>query len=412
MKIGLVCADPLSLPGGIQDQVKGLYKFLKSKKYDVKIIAPRYKKNEKHGKDVILLGTTTAFEYGNGSKANWSMIYDNEELENILKKEKFDILHFHSIGIFSTLQILRKSTSKNVLTYHILPETSMTYKVFSHMMNYFMRDYLDKFNKGTVPSKPVLKYLMKDYIKTVQVIPNGIDTTTFKPSNKKIEKFKDGKLNILFVGRMDKRKGLGYLLKAYKNLKTEHPNIRLIVVGEGYSKENHENFVEENKLEDVVFTGYVSDKDLPQYYATCDLFCAPTVSDESFGLTIGEAMATGKPVVATDITGYREVYGESKGIAFAKPKNATSLSKEIDRLIEDEKLRRKMGNYGLITAQKYSWDRVGNQFLKMYSGLGVSKNQTPPSIMGIGMVMIVMMGIWLGWAIVKPFEYIRKLLNL
>ncbi len=410
MKIGLVCSDSLSLPGGIQEQVKGLYRFLKSKGHDVKIIAPKYTKDEDHGKDVIFLGMTMAFDYGGGSKANWSMIYDNDEIDAVLKREKFDILHFHSIGMFSTLQILRKSTSKNIVTYHILPEKSNTFKVFSNMIGYFMKDYLDKFSVGTVPSKPVLKYLIKDYVKIFMVVPNGIDLKIFNPSNKKIEKYMDGKVNILFVGRMDKRKGFHYLLKAYKSLKKKYQNIRLIAVGDGYSKEEYEKFAEENRLEDVVFAGYVKESELPSYYATCDIFCAPTVSDESFGLTIGEAIATGKPVIATNITGYKSVYGDSKGIVFVKPKSSKLISKVVENLISDENLRKKIGENGLVTAQKYSWDVVGIKFLKIYNTL-VPKNDSKPSQLGIGIIIFMLLGMAIGFFVTRPLYYLKKFIG-
>lgn len=411
MKIGLVCSESLSLPGGIQEQVKGLYRFLKESGHDVKIIAPKYMKDENYGEDVIFLGMTMAFDYGAGSKANWSMVYDNDEIENVLNREKFDILHFHSIGIFSTLQILGKSTCKNILTYHILPEKSNTFKVFANLIGYFMKEYLDKFILVTVPSKPVLKYLIKDYVKKILIVPNGIDLKMFNSSNKKIQKFIDGKINILFVGRMDKRKGLDYLLKAYKSLKEKYSNIRLIAVGDGYSRQDYEEFVKENNLKDVTFTGYVNDKELPMYYSTCDILCAPSVSDESFGLVIGESMATGKPVVATDIVGYRAAYGRSKGILFVEPKSSKSLSKELEKLITNEKLRREMGKFGLQTAQYYSWKRVGMQFIKIYKSLIKPKKVSNPSQLWIGLVILILLVMSVGFLVTRPLNYLRKFLD-
>ncbi len=364
MKIGLVCSDPFYFPGGIQEQVKGLYKFLKSKGHDVKILLPKYKPTENYGSDVIFTGMALSVDVF-GSKANFSVIYGDEEIDEILGKEKFDILHFHGVGILITLTLLKKSFSKNILTFHMLPENSLSFSL-AKSLQFVYKEILDRIDKGTVPSKPVLKYMPKKYVKKISIVPNGIDLEVFKARNSKIRKFLDGKINILFVGRLDKRKGLKHLIRAYEQVKRKYKNIRLIIVGEGYSKEYYQKLVDKRCIEDVVFEGYVKDEDLVNYYATCDIFCSPSVQGESFGVTLLEAMASGKPVIASKITGYRDVFRNSNALLFVKPKSIQGLVRGVSKLIENKKLRKQMGINGLKEVKKYSWENVGKQFLKIY----------------------------------------------
>ncbi|GAH25704.1 unnamed protein product, partial [marine sediment metagenome] len=123
-----------------------------------------------------------------------------------------------------------------------------------------------------------------------------------------IDRFCDGKINILFVSRLEKRKGLNYLLKAYQQVKREIPNSRLIIVGPGIRlRHKYEKQVRQNRLEDVVFTGHVAYDELPRYYKTADIFCAPATGRESFGIILLEAMAIGTPIVASNIEGYASV---------------------------------------------------------------------------------------------------------
>jgi phosphatidylinositol alpha-mannosyltransferase len=155
-------------------------------------------------------------------------------------------------------------------------------------------------------------------------------------------------------------------LKAFSILKKKYQNLRLIVAGDGPERENCENFVKENNLRDVVFLGTVV-KELPLLYATCDIFCAPSIFGESFGLVILEAMASGKPVVGFANQGYKELMKGKKGEKFlAKPKDFKELARKIEILIKNEKLRKEMGEWGFKEAKKYSWSRIAEKVLNFY----------------------------------------------
>ena len=165
------------------------------------------------------------------------------------------------------------------------------------------RSWVNKLHGKIAVSKPALDHVSHHLPGEYRIIPNGIDTEYFCLNGAGREEFNDGKINILFVGRLERRKGLAYLLNACADIKRNFPNFRLIIVGPGkVLRMRYEKSVDDMNLTDnVVFTGYVSTDELPSYYRSADIFCAPATGGESFGVVLLEAMACGKPVVATPV---------------------------------------------------------------------------------------------------------------
>jgi phosphatidylinositol alpha-mannosyltransferase len=116
----------------------------------------------------------------------------------------------------------------------------------------------------------------------------------------------------------------------------------------------------------VIFAGMISDKDLPSYYRTADIFCAPATSHESFGLVLLEAMATGCPVVATNIEGYASVVTNGEEGLLVPPMDSRALANALLVLLKDKEKRLQMGQKGIITATKYSWEDVSRRVLDYY----------------------------------------------
>ena len=124
-----------------------------------------------------------------------------------------------------------------------------------------------------------MEYVRKHFPGDYNIIPNGIDLEHFSPDVAPIEEFCDGKQNILFVGRLERRKGLIYLIKAFQQIKREIPNSRLIIVGPGTRlRKPYQKWIRHHDLKDAVFIGYVSYAELPRYYKTADIFWAPATS--------------------------------------------------------------------------------------------------------------------------------------
>ncbi len=365
LRIGLISFHSFFQPGGVKRHVLGLQKEFKKRGIYSKIIAPRRKKSENYGKDVILLGTSFPLPFS-GSQSDFCINFNPLAIERVLKKEKFDVLHLHNFGFPSVWQILERSDVLNVLTFHANIEGSeflKNFPIFLYLLNKIVQWKID----GVIGVAPLNLRVFKDFKGPKTVIPNAIDLGEFGHQVPKIKKFSDGKINILFLGRIEERKGLIYLLKAFKILEKNFSNLRLIVVGEGPLKTDLQNWVEKNKLKNVVFEGEVKEKHTPPYYKTCDIFVSPAIYGESFGIVLVEAMACGKSVVAFANEGYKEVLEKGKGGRFlVKPKDYKTLAKKIEILIKNKELRKEMGEWGRIEAKKYSWPKIADQVLDFY----------------------------------------------
>ena len=365
MKVGLISFHSFLQPGGVKRHVLGLYKEFKKRGIKVKIIVPRRSPEEKYGKDVIIMGTSLPLPAA-GTQGDFCIYFNPFALDSFLKKEKFDVLHFHNVGFPSTIQVLERSNALNILTFHANLEKSNIIKIFPQI-----RDFANRIAKwkidGIIGVNPLNLRFFRKFNGPKKVIPNGIDLEEFNPKVSGLKKFSDGKINILFLGRIEERKGLIYLLKAFKILSRSHSNLRLIVVGEGPLKDDYQKWVENNKLENVVFEKAIREKEVPSYYRTCDIYCSPAIYGESFGIVLIEAMALGVPVVAFANTGYRIVLEKGKGKRFlVKPRDYKTLAKKLEILIKSKKLRKEMGDWGLKEARKYSWPKIADQILAFY----------------------------------------------
>lgn len=365
VKVGLVSLHSFLKPGGVKTHVFGLYKEFRKKGISPKIIIPRRKSNENYGKDVILLGTSFPFPFG-GSQSDFSINFNSEAIDETLKYEKFDVLHFHNFSFPSSFQILEKSEALNILTFHSNIEGSDFLKNFPFFLD-ILKLIVDWKIDGIIGVAPSALEVFKNYKGPKIIIPNGVDMQLFNPTNPKIKKFSDGKINILFVGRIEKRKGLIYMLKAYQILQKKLDNIRLIIVGEGELKEKAKNWAKDNNLKDVHFEGKKEGEELASYFSTGDIFCAPSIFGESFGIIILEAMASGLPVVAFANRGYKDFLKGKKAENFLAPsKDYKNLAKKLEILISNPKLRKEMGAWGVNEAKKYSWEKIAEKVLDFY----------------------------------------------
>ena len=202
------------------------------------------------------------------------------------------------------------------------------------------------------------------------IIPNGVDLGLFSPDVSLISEFCDGKLNILFVGRLEEQKGVSYLIKAYRRVRQAVPDSRLIIVGPGMRlRGKYEQEVRRSGLKDVVFVGGQPQSELPRYYKTATVFCAPATGLESFGIVLLEAMAVGKPIVATNIEGYNSVLADGVEGLLVPPRDEEVLARALVSLLTDEPLRQQMGARARLKAMEYSWEHIAQRVLNYYTSL-------------------------------------------
>jgi glycosyltransferase involved in cell wall biosynthesis len=178
----------------------------------------------------------------------------------------------------------------------------------------------------------------------------------------------------MFVGRLMFHKGIEYFINASKYIE----DTKFLIVGDGPYRKNLEvSRLNNPKGYNVVFAGNVPDDELPYYYAACDVFVLPSVSRlEGFGLVMVEAMATGKPVVASNMPGMREVMSDGKEGLLAEPLNALDFAHKITILLDDGNLRRRLGENARRTAEtRFSWATIGTQVETLYKRMVREKNR-------------------------------------
>ena len=367
MKIGLVCPYNVALGGGVQEVISVMRRILSSRGHDVKIIAAQPR--DVSGVDttgMIFLGTAVDVQWPNHTTAPLSSSISMEVVEQVIEAEKFDILHFHEPWVPAlSRQILSRSQCVNIATFHAkVPETIIS-QTLAVVITPYMRSVLKDLHELTAVSEPAAEYVGSLTDRPVTIIPNGIDLTHFPPSpHTKTHTPK----TILYVGRLEHRKGVKHLLRAYGLLSQELENdVRLLIAGDGPERERLEALAAEFQLPNVEFLGYVSDEQKLQLLASADLFCSPAIFGESFGIVLLEAMASGLPLVAGNNSGYASVLRELGTLSLVDPKDEMELARRMKVFLEETKLRTIWQSWAKSYVEQFSYERIVDQYEALYT---------------------------------------------
>jgi glycosyltransferase involved in cell wall biosynthesis len=202
--------------------------------------------------------------------------------------------------------------------------------------------------------------------KKVSVIPFGVDTEAFKPSLSKRQRYE---LEILYSGSLYPLKGVDYLIRGMADVVKSGLKARLRIVGDGQQKEELIKLTTKLAISrNVVFEGFVPHSMMPQYYRRCDVFCFPSLG-EPFGKAMIEAMACGKPVIATNVGGSTEIIRDGVDGILVPPASPKAMASAIQQM-KNEDERRKMGQEARAVAVKsFSWDTISSKYHRLYSEL-------------------------------------------
>ncbi|MBI4299800.1 MAG: glycosyltransferase family 4 protein [Chloroflexi bacterium] len=368
MKIALVSPYDYAYPGGVNIHVSRLAENFSTMGHDVRILAPSSQSPE------ILNSPTKFISIGRpvpvpiyGSIARIALSPRvSWKVKRILAREEFDIVHLHEPLVpLLPVTFLRYSKAINVGTFHSFHERNRAYRYGRR----FLRRWFRRLDGRIAVSQPAESFISKFFPADYKIIPNGIDVDQFSVDVPPLSHYKDSKLNILFLTRLEKRKGLTYLLQAFAQVKEQFADCRLIVGGAGRLRESSERFVSQEGLKDVVFVGYVPESLKAQYYATADIYCAPATGEESFGIVLLEAMAAGKPIVASAIDGYSSVISDGVDGLLVAPQDVEALASTLLHLLRDAALRARLGAQGRRKAPDYSWQRVSRKVMDYYEEL-------------------------------------------
>ncbi len=295
MKIGLVSPYDWSFPGGVRDHVRHLADEFIAAGHDVRILAPASgKKGKLFEQNVYKMGGTTPIPI-NGSIARITLNpVLGRHVRRVLQRERFDVVHLHEPLLPGlSLTALRFSRALNVGTFHTFARPGMTstpylaYASAYPFLRHYFRHLAGRIAVSSAAYGFVSRYFEGDY----RIIPNGVNLDSFSQLVPPFPQYMDGKQNILFVGRFERRKGAKFLLRAIPIIRDRFPNTRFIFVGEGRLRAGFQKFVERHGWKDVIFTGYVSEEDKRRYFASAHVFCAPAIGGESMGIVLLEALA-------------------------------------------------------------------------------------------------------------------------
>lgn len=365
MKICLVSPYDYAYPGGVGNHVEALADQFRAVGHEVSLIVPGTDDQETdEGNGIYRIGRATPVP-ANGSVARISLSPRMVlRVRRLLASERFDVVHVHE-PLMPALPptVLRYSRSVNVATFHAYRPSSYSY----YYGRPVLRQILKKLDGRIAVSRAALGYISQYFPASYSIIPNGVDLRRYHAGALPIERYQDGRPNILFVGRWEKRKGLSHLIRAYETVSRHFPDARLLVVGpEGRHGRAYRDYAEYHGLRGIEFIGRVSDEDLVRYYQTCDIFCAPSTGGESFGIVLVEAMASGKPVVTTDMEGYRQVVSSGVQGLLVPPRDASALAEALCHLLDKPDERARLGANGRLAAMQYDWTHVAARVLAYY----------------------------------------------
>ena len=224
------------------------------------------------------------------------------------------------------------------------------------MSSKLLNRYASELDGRIAVSEPARDFINTYIPGTYSIIPNAVNVRDFQNAEPMVN-LKD-KVNLLYVGRLERRKGLIHLLRAYRKLTLHQDNLRLIVVGGGSLGKNERRFLENNSSMDVLFTGEISDYEKFNYFKSADIFCSPSVGQESFGIVLLEAMASGVVVVASNIPGYASVIRDNKNGLLFEVENSDSLYEVLTELLTNKELKDRLTKSASLFVNDFDWSEI------------------------------------------------------
>ena len=368
MRIAQVCPYDYHQPGGVQIHIRDQSARLRALGHTVTIVAPHGARDRDDDPGVIHVGSCRGINF-NKTRFEISLARGPERrrLDELFAPNRFDVIHFHTIWTpLMPFQILRRARCATVATVHDTPPDTwggaITRGVFRTMSWYLLR----RLDAAIAVSQAPARHLLRAPGKPLHILPPCTDFSRFGEDHGPLAQYRDGRVNILFLGRLEARKGILDLLRAYERLQTNASAVRLIVAGEGELMPEVRRFVGDRRLKDVELVGAVDDDAKHRLFATCDIFCSPALYGESFGIVLVEAMASGKPVVAAANRGYASVMREDAARFLTRPGDCGDLYQKLRILVEDPALRSALGAWGRRTAPQYDCCAVAPKYLEVY----------------------------------------------
>ncbi|MEI7683055.1 MAG: glycosyltransferase family 4 protein [Candidatus Saccharibacteria bacterium] len=360
MKIGFVLDDGLDRGDGVQQYMLTLGKWLCSQGHEI-----HYLVGQTHRTDIPYVHSLSRnlFVRFNGNRMSIPLPANNKRIKTLLNSEKYDVLHVQMpYSPFLAAKVIRFAPldTKIVGTFHILPYGRLQ-SFAARLLSWYLRDTNKRMSNIWSVSEPARIFAQQISI-TSSVLPNVINLAKFK-----IVKAKPGSFRIVFLGRLVKRKGCYELLKAFKLVIAENPEIILHIGGSGPENKRLRNWVSNNGLANkVIFDGYIEEADKALYLAKADIAVFPSLGGESFGIVLLEGIASGAGVVlGGNNPGYSSVLGSIPDCLF-DPRESSKFANLLIDLYEDRKKRLDLHYNQQNLVKKFDVAVVGEKLLSYY----------------------------------------------
>jgi len=339
MRIGLVCPYDMGVPGGVQDQVTRLARWLRAEGHAVKVVGPGH--CDLPG--FVSLGPTTVIP-ANGAKTPVALArgVGNAVLAALAD---VDVAHVHEpLMPQVSLAVLRRATVPLVGTFH--SDVSRVGAGIYRLGKPLTSRWFKRLNVMTAVSSVAARVV--EYTGRVRIIPNGIDVADYAPAAKRAD-------SVIFLGRNDERKGLHVLLEAWPLIRAAQPEATLTVVGADPVGPPRSG---------VTFVGRVSEAEKIAHLAAASICCAPNLSGESFGIVLAEAMAAGCAVVASALPGFVSVAGDAARLV--APGDADGLAGAVIALLDTPNDIGALGKAARLRVQRFDGSVVAAAYLGAY----------------------------------------------
>lgn len=366
-KIAIVLDTSLDQPDGVQQYVLSIRDWLVSMGHDVHFIVGETHRTDIPNVHSVARNVTVAF---NGNKMSIPLWAHRRKLKQLLAEHSFDVLHvqapYHPLMAQQIIR-LAPSTTAVVSTFHILPYGRLA-SIGTKLLGILLRPSLSRIDTCLAVSSSAAAFAERCFRLPHSVSPNVFDYDRFARASP-LAQYSDDRITILFLGRLVERKGCRLLLEAIAGLdRATLPSFRVVICGKGQQLSELQSFVANNNLADCVeFVGFVSEDDKPSYYASAELAIFPSISGESFGIVLLEAMAAGSAaVLAGNNPGYATVMEPFPEQLF-EPHDIRELRDLITRFLQDDNLRLNRARAGSAYVKSFDTHSVGPTLMAEYN---------------------------------------------
>ena len=358
----MVTYDMASPGGGVKQHALHLAASLRRLGDDVMLVGPSSVPTDEP--DVHSFGGIVNIP-ANGSDNNLGLLVSPRAIARFFREHHFDVIHIHEPlqPALSYWSVWLTRRVPHVATFHAFMEEEG--RLLRWARKAWGATMFPWIQRAIAVSEPAARYARAAWNRELSIIPNGVPTDIFTPlkhhDHHHHHHHHGGRVKLLFVGRIgDVRKGARYLFEAYAALVASGLPVTLDVVGELGQAEPPP------LLPGLTYHGAVAFDRLAALYRNCDVFVAPSTGGESFGIVLLEAMASAKPVVCSDIEGYRQV-ATTEGSTLVAPSDAGALADALAQVTRtDPEIRRRHGELNRRHAETFDYDRLAERVRHEY----------------------------------------------